>query len=131
MYDYYIKDRTKNCGQSSFLERKACAIKAYGSIGDAAINSITDLEKRDDAIKQMSETIDAEIKRAGENRNEMAHVPIKGRYAVDVAPSSINDGSAFKNAVLNHRAVIKDRFFWPGKKGGPPETAYHIEFNVE
>lgn len=134
MYDYYLKDNAPNCKCnkcSIFEERKACALNAYGSIGDSAINAITEWDNRDKSIQQMTAAIKVGIEAAGDDRNQMAHVTLEGRYAVDVKPSSVSDHEAFKSAVMNHKSVIKNRFFWPGKPGGPGETAFHIEFTLK
>jgi hypothetical protein len=131
MYKYYLKDSNRSCKYNTYEERKQCALNTYGPIGDAAINSISDLKNESQAISEMTRTITNEIKAAGENRNEMTHVPIEGRLAVDINPSSIEDVNKFKASVLNHSKVIKSRFFWPGKSGGPPESAFHIEFIVD
>lgn len=134
MYDYYLRKNAPNCkcaNCDSYNERKTCALNSYGSIGDAAINAITDWGNREQSIEQMTKVINENIAAAGTNRNQMAHVPLDGRYAVDVKPSSVSDHEAFKKAVKNHKSVIESRFYWPGKLGGPAETAFHIEFNVK
>ncbi|TQV77619.1 hypothetical protein FKG94_14700 [Exilibacterium tricleocarpae] len=142
MYDYYLKPDAPNCkvgkqigshicACQSYSDRLACAKATYGSIGDAAIDSITDPAKRNESIVEMTSAIEIEIAEAGVNRNQLAHVPIAGRYAVDIKPSSISDKEKFKQAVMTHPNVIKERFFYPGKIGGPAETAFHIEFVVD
>ena len=143
MYDYYLKTGAPNCkvgkivrghtcACSNFAERKAFAKATYGSIGDAALDAITDDSDRSQAVSEMAATITTKIAAVGANRNQMAHVPIQGRYAVDVAPSSIAvaDHDRFRQAVEAHPSVITSRFFYPGKEGGPAETAFHIEFEL-
>ncbi|MFY8273924.1 hypothetical protein AAEU32_07345 [Pseudoalteromonas sp. SSDWG2] len=133
MYDYYLAAGAANCkcaDCSTFSVRKACALMSYDSIGDAAIEAITDGGNREKSISQMTQVILTEVAAMGEQRNQMAHVPLKGRYAVDIKPSSIADHKSFKAAVMKHKAVIKSRFYWPGKPDGPGESAYHIEFTI-
>jgi len=131
MYDYYLRNGAPNCNKPDYQQRKACALYTYGPIGDAAINAISNWKNRSESIEAMTKIIEVEIERVGKYRNEMAHVPIPGRYAVDVRPSSVGNHAAFKKAVQKHGAVIVERFYWPGKVGGPAETAFHIEFRVE
>ena len=131
MYQFYLKDSYHSCKKTTFNERKQCALRTYGTIGQAAINSISDLTDEAQAVSEMTQTIIREIDAAGAHRNQMAHVPIPGREAVDVRPSSIEDHEKFKQAVLEHPKVIHSRFFWPGKPGGPSESAYHIEFIID
>lgn len=130
MYRYYLRAGAPNCPQKTFRERKQCALSSYGSIGRAAIHAVTDVENVPTLIADMTAIIKTEIAQAGDSRNQMMHVTMPGRYAIDVKPSSVANHKRFIKAVLAHPQVIPSRFFWPGKAGGPKESAFHIEFNV-
>ncbi len=70
---------------------------------------------------------------AGPARTCMGHVAAPGKYAVDVAPSSVADWRAFYRAAraLGDGVLVQERFYYPPIEGvapsSTPDAAFHIE----
>ena len=132
MMDYYIecnrgvpRGSTKDqCGPA--LAKNTYHVKVHPAIDAYRANS-----SREANVAAMSRKLIKILKEAGSTRRFLMHVSGRGldgpNEAVDVKPSSVSNHHAFVRAVMAHQDVDQERFFYPGKVGGVPESAFHIE----